>query len=319
MLDIVLGVIYMTYATTKQVLDLIGLSNNINHENVGTGDNSNKDFDLDHENVIATSYTLYYGASGSNTFTDLVETEDYTLDKPKGKISLTNTGLAKLQTKVLYGKYVWCEPFNDTEVSNQLAFADDEVNEMTDRKWDTATDFTEEFDYEEILNASNYSIYTTTEDRASEKLPKNFIVSKYKPLSSITKIEFYDADGSELTDDELTGDNYPDEFEWYDYGKIVIKDYEPSTACKKIKVTGTYGMTNTPNKITELTCWLTGLRLYMNLSGGSYNDVTSYTLGGVSIGVGEPYVNIAEFMKQANKRIEQLMRWIGQRQIIMGV
>lgn len=309
----------MAYATTKQVLDLIGLSNNINQETVGTGNSSSTSYDLDHENVIASSYTLYFGAAGSNDFTDLTETEDYTIDKEKGKILLTSGGLSTLGTNVLYAKYVWCEVFNDTEVAAQIVFADTEVDLMTDRKWDTATAFTEEFDYEEILKVSDYLIYATTEDRDTEKLGMNYVISSYKPLASITKIEFYGEDGSELTAAELDDGDYPGEWEFFSWGKVAFKDYAPTTGFKKVKLTGTYGLANTPNNITELSCWLTGLRLYMNLSGGSYNDVTSYSMGGVTIGVGEPYFNIREFMIQANKRIEQLMRWTGTRQLIMGV
>ena len=309
----------IAYATTKQVLDLIGLSNNINHETLGTGNNSNLDFNIENENVVASSYTLYYGASGSNSFTDLTEEEDYTIDKEKGKILLTTTGRGKIGTKVLYIKYVWCEVFTDTEVSNQITFADAELNLMTDRKWDTVTDFTQSLDYTEIIDKSDYSIYETSESRDTEKSPKNYINVDFKPLKSVTKIEFYDKNGDEITAAELNSTNYPNEWEWYDYGRIVFKDYEPSTGLKQIKVTGTYGKTTTPSQITELSCWLTGLRLYMNLSGGSYNDVTSYTLGGISISVGEPYINIREFMVQANKRIEQLRVWIGDRILIMGV
>ena len=311
--------IKIAYTTTKQVLDLIGLSNNINHENVGTGNGTALSFDLDHENVITGSYTLYYGVSGSNSFTDLTETTHYTLDKNKGKILLTSAGASVLSTKVLYAKYVWCEPFTDDEVSAQITFVDTEVDLMTDRKWDTATSFTEELDYQEIIDDRDYAIYETTEDRATEKPGRDFIIVKFKPLASVTKVEFFDKNGDEITDAELSSSNYPDEWQWWDYGKILFKNYGPATGYKQIKVTGTYGQATTPNQITELSGWLTGLRLYMNLSGGSYNDVTSYSLGGTSISVGEPYINIREFMTQANRRIEQLRVWIGDRIIIMGV
>jgi len=311
----------MAYTSTKQVLDLIGLSNNVNHETLATGDGTTSSIDLDNENVIASSYTVYYGDTNSNTFTDLTETEDYTIDKNKGKLVLTTTGLSKTDEKVIYAKYVWCEPFTDDEVAAQISFADSEVNEMTGRKWDTPEDFTEEIDYEQILRGSDYPIYATTEDRTSEKLSDEYVLvsPKYRPLASVTKIEFYDIDGDEITDAELDSDSYPGEWEWYSYGKIMFKDYSPLTAAKKVKVTGTYGLDVTPNKIIELSGWLTGLRLYMNLSGGSYNDVTSYSMGGATVSIGEPYINIKEFMTQANRRVEQLMRWIGQKTVFTVV
>lgn len=311
----------MAYATSLQVVNLIGLSNNINHENVGTGDGSNLDFNLDHENVIATSYTLYYGASGSNDFTDLTETTDYTLDKEKGKILLTTTGATKVGSNILYAKYVWCEPFTDAEVAAQITFADTEVDLMTGRKWDTAVAFTETFDYLAQKSATQNSIYVRTDDDKTDRFGEDFIMvsTKYRPLASVTKIEFFDKDGTEDTSSELDSGEYPGEWEFYSYGKIVFKDKIVDTAYKKIKVTGTYGLATTPNQITELSEWLTGLRLYMNLSGGSYNDVTSYNLGSTAISVGEPYVNIREFMVQARKRIEELQRWIGTRQIIAVV
>ena len=312
--------IKIVYATSKQILDLIGLSNNVNHENIGTGDSSNKDFNLDNENVVSDSYTVYYGISGENSFTDLVETEDYVLDKPKGKIRLTDTGISKLASKVLYIKYVWCEPFNDTEVLNQEVFAKAEVDKLTGRKWDTATDFSELMDYFKQRTSAEHTIYERSET-SDEYAGEDFVVvsNAYVPLASVSKIEFYDKDGDEDTTAELDSTNYPDEWEWYSYGKILFKDLNLAKGYKKVKVTGTYGQETTPALVTELTCWMTGLRLYMNLSGGSYNDVTSYSLGGVAISVGEPYINIKEFMTQANRRIEQLIRIIGVRNIIRVV
>jgi len=96
----------MAYSTTKQVLEESGINTTIIQESVGTGDNSNLDFNLDNQKVIANSYSLYYASSvTSNSFTTLTESTSYTLDKNKGKIRLTEAGAATLGTNILFADY----------------------------------------------------------------------------------------------------------------------------------------------------------------------------------------------------------------------
>ena len=311
----------MAYSTTKQVLEESGINTTIIQESVGTGDNSNLDFNLDNQKVIANSYSLYYASSvTSNSFTTLTESTSYTLDKNKGKIRLTEAGAATLGTNILFADYDYSEQFTDDQISRAIEKADSEINELTGRKWDTSADFTEEFDFLKKKTESDYDIYQRTESGSSDYFGEDYIVTKYLPLASVSLIQFYDENGDEETTDRLTSAvNYPDDYEFYNYGKVVLKNMRVSTGYKKIKITGTYGQSTTPTYIQELSSLMAAVRLYVNISGGSYNDVTSYSLGGTTVSVGEPYVNIREFLLQAKKRIDELVNLVGRKHIIIGV
>jgi len=86
------------------------------YETVGTGDGSNATFYLDHNKVIAGSYTLYYGASQSS-LTALTETTHYSLDKDTGVITLTTTGKTIISTNNIYAAY----SFNSLKISDTQA------------------------------------------------------------------------------------------------------------------------------------------------------------------------------------------------------
>ena len=95
----------MVLSTTQKVIERAGIGIQEIDENVGTGDNSETDFDLDYGKVVAGSYTLSYAASGSNDFTALTETTHYTLDKDSGRIVLESAGVTALGTNILYATF----------------------------------------------------------------------------------------------------------------------------------------------------------------------------------------------------------------------
>jgi len=91
----------LTYCNTKQVWELLGLPREhyVTNEAVGTGDGSTTEFDLDHQNIIADTYTIYKNG------TAMTEITDYTIDKTNGKITFTTapTGSDTITATYMFG------------------------------------------------------------------------------------------------------------------------------------------------------------------------------------------------------------------------
>lgn len=107
----------LKYATTLQLTAILNAKKDIPSwevssspvkETVGTGDSSTTIFYLDHKNIITATYDLYYGASESAS-TVLTETTHYTLDKDKGKITLTTAGVTLVSTNIIYAEYSYVD------------------------------------------------------------------------------------------------------------------------------------------------------------------------------------------------------------------
>lgn len=441
----------MVYATNKQFIERSGLGLRVVDENVGTGDNLETDFDLDHDNVTSGTYTISYAASGSNTFTALTESTHYTLDKESGKIVLETAGVTALGTNVLYATYFYTDNFSDSVITDYLAVADEEVDLLTGRKWDAATTNTE-------YHSGRKSLGYPTTDRpfqADWDAP-DFIVLKEHPVTKVdfvyflnqpqpvskffnyddgtaaytdytdnvnssteTPISLFDAapanddfvyigsseiflgldvnlstvgvdSGSTAIDWEYyNGSAWADitetdvdtgasiftasgKFTWdYPYGWAkneinsetmywirgkLADDYSTDPICatitmldnvsivleprqilfrdngilnfmgieipngtNNIRIDYSYGLATTPGYIEELTVLLASVKAYVNLSGGSYDDATSYTLGSKSVTIGEVYVNIREVISQFRNRIDEILRMIGKRAYVTAI
>lgn len=152
----------MSYSTTlelarfmgieKKIPDLDTISSARTKETVGTGDDSETLFWLDHSRVLASSYTLYYGSAETATDT-LTETTHYTIDKDLGKITLTSAGVTLLSTNNIYAAYSYINPtvgFTDTQLSNALSRAEEEIDNFTNNHFATSTDDTP--DWKQVSN-----------------------------------------------------------------------------------------------------------------------------------------------------------------------
>jgi len=88
---------------------------------------------------------------------------------------------------------------------------------------------------------------------------------------------------------------------------------------RNIRLDYKYGYATTPSYITEASMLLASLQAFINLSGGSYNDATSYTLGSKSVTIGEVYVNIREVINQFKARIDEIYKMVGKRINIVAI
>ena len=432
-----------TYATNLEFAERSGVGLRIVDENVGTGDSSETSFDLDHGNVISESYVLSYAASGSNSFTALTETTHYTLDKESGRILLTTDGKTALSTNILYATYWYTDNFNDDVITDYLAVAQDEINLITGRRWDTATSTTE---YKDGRELSGYP--TTDEPYMRDWDEPNFLVLDNVSISKIDYVYFlskpmaiakffnYDAGTTTYTDktdnvnsgtqapftlfddapaandyiyigseytflgvtvnlstlgtgtpaidweyyngtswaditetDTVTGastfaasgaftwvypfgwaknsvnsvSNYwirgkltsgytvdpicatmtindsvqqyvePRDYVYSTNGVLTFTNSEIPNGTRNVRIDYDYGQATTPSYITELTVLYASVKAYVNLSGGSYDDATVYTLGSKSISIGEVYVNIREVITQFKTRIKEILDEVGRR------
>jgi len=441
----------MAYATTKKWVERAGLGIRIVDENVGTGDNSETDFDLDKTNIFASTYTLSHAASGSNTFTTLTETTHYTLDKESGRIVLTAGGVTEVGTDIIYATYWYTDNFADAVISDMIDASDDEIEIWTGRKWDTPSAVTE---YADGRSLSSYP--TTDRPFQPDWDRENFIVLKNKDVTTVDNVYFlagpqeislflnFDSGTSAYTDKTTainsitespfnlfddapaTGDiiyigmalrslgldivlstagadngstaidweywngtawtdltetdvdtgasifTTSGKFTWtYPYGweKTTVNSSESlyfirgtltddygtdpivstmtlrdsintvveqrqvllqnntlnfmgigvPNGTSNVRVDYNYGQTTTPSYIEELSILMTAVKAYVNLSGGSYNDATSYTLGSKAVTIGEVYVNIREVIDQFKKRIDEIQRMIGRRAAIVAI
>jgi len=137
------------------------------------------------------------------------------------------------------------------------------------------------------------------------------ILSNY-PVVSITSLQYLDDDGT--VNDTLTED---DDFHvWLDTGKIRIftSSIPVGVDKKKVKVVYVHGITTSvPKTVRELSATIAAIQCFTNLTGGSFDDITTYTLGPLSVGVGEPYMNMRAAIRELERKRDYLLNAIGRK------
>lgn len=98
-----------------------------------------------------------------------------------------------------------------------------------------------------------------------------------------------------------------------DIGRFYLYTF-PSVQPRRIediKITGTYGQTDIPDEIRQLCEVVSAIRIFVHLTGGSFDDVTSYQLGEYSESLGEPFTNLREAVKMLEVEKVRLMKATG--------
>jgi len=100
-----------------------------------------------------------------------------------------------------------------------------------------------------------------------------------------------------------------------EYGRVTFLTNSIPYGERNVKIAARVGYTssNIPADVKELSALYGALRCFTALTGGSYNDETSFSLGSKEVTIGEVYVNVAEVVKQFKERIENLKANIGER------
>lgn len=184
-------------------------------------------------------------------------------------------------------------------VAAEIAGADSEIEKMYQRKFFNDTEETEWFDISDL----------------DEDLKESSLFLDLRPVQSITSMESYDTYGN-LVITWTAADYWVDE----KIGRIRLRTSQFVQQNHRVKVVYKYGYDTIPTEIRELSAMMAGMRAIIAQIGGTYDDVTSYSLpSGVSIGVGEPYTNMREALSRLGKERDGLIKSIGQLRTTMMV
>jgi|GEM_PF-1866644 len=291
------------YCTTLQIARYSGIGVEIFNEELGTGDSSTKSFDADNGNIIAGSFVLQYGSS--NTLSILEEDVDYIISLDEGLIQLTNSGVTKLSTDNLYLSYTYSPKQSDTLLQTYLAKATSETDKLTRNYWGVAKTSIEYFDG----YASGYP--QTDEPFGTQQAELPEFELKYKGINSITSVEFLDSTGdvsSDIDEDyiRLNGDDGEN-------GRVIITAGSIPNGKQNVKLTYIHGYDDVPELTQELCALISGMMVFVNISGGSYKDISTYSLGRKSFSIGQVYVNVREAIDQMKTRVKELTESLGPR------
>jgi len=225
------------YCTTLEVCEFLGIvrkipewteSSSPTRETVGTGDDQVLVFYLDHNNVIAGTYTLYYGSAVTTT-TTLSETTHFTIDKENGKITLTTTGRTLLSTNNIYAEYKYIENnlgLNDEIISDLIDNASKDLESQCNRV------FTETAVSEELIDTN-------------ENIDEYFTL--FRPVVSLTHLYTTQTE-------EGSTESYTEITDTADYdldlrtGRITILEdtYKPITRRRGLKISYVHGSSTVP-------------------------------------------------------------------------
>ena len=170
------------YATSSELSQIIGIKVDVpscepgktpENESVGQGDSSETIFYLNQNNILDSSYTLYYGDDATAT-DELTDTTHYSIDSDTGKITLTTDGVTELGTKKIFAKYSYTKNgMKNTYLVEILNRAESKVDNETNT---TFTDGT----------ATNPSYPSETEIQSSPGYFRQQIISEKKPVINIS-------------------------------------------------------------------------------------------------------------------------------------
>lgn len=178
------------------------------------------------------------------------------------------------------------------DVADFIKESDGEIRAMYQRSFADATTETEWIDIENL-----------DED---EEIDTIFL--DLRPVQSITSLESYDTSGTLITTWESS--DY-----WLDakMGRIRLTSKKFAQQNHRVKCVYTYGYTTVPTNIAALSATISAMRTLIYQIGGTYDDVTSYSLpSGVTIGVGEPYMNMTRAIEKLKDEKDRLIKSIGQ-------
>lgn len=292
----------MPYSTVLDVARISGISNQIINESVGTGDGSTKAFSLDNKNVVENSETVYVKGIAKTRDTD------YAINFNNGTISIHSPPALNDTITADYKYFPDTVDLTNDDIDAFIEQADTEIENWTGKKFSNANTVTEWFPGRSEKIAATDSVEEG--QYFSESFEDKYVImlSNY-PVQSVTSLEFMDDDGT--TVDETLVENT--DYHVWDYGKIVLitSSIPKGKGKRKVKIVYTYGYTSVPTVVAKLSAVMAAILAFVNLTGGSFDEITSYTLGPKSVGVGEPYMNMRAAMVKLEELKKNLMNQIG--------
>jgi hypothetical protein len=235
--------------------------------------------------------------------------DDAALGSWKYEYTATTTNGISTESKYfmvdLYDVQMYCSPtdvYRKTGITNDVVDEDDVADYIIETMGEIHSLYQRSFG-----NAQTKTQWIDIEDLdENEEITTIFL--DYRPVQSITSMESYDT--SDTLAVTWTASDY-----WADLGPGVIRlrTKRFSHQNNRIKVVYTYGYSAVPSNIKNLTATICAMRILIQQIGGTYDDVTSYSLpSGVSIGVGEPYMNMTRAIEKLKDEKNNLIKNIGQ-------
>jgi len=102
-------------------------------------------------------------------------------------------------------------------------------------------------------------------------------------------------------------------------GEVEVLGTRIPNGTRNIRIDYYYGAATVRTDIEDLCILYAALRGAVMITGGAYDDATSYSLGSKSVTIGEAWVNIREVIDQLKKRIEALQDGIGRRVDLVAI
>jgi hypothetical protein len=280
---------------------LSGISNQVLNESVGTGDATVKSFSLDNDNVVDNSETIYL--SGTAKVRDI----DYTINNDKGTIEFSS---APIQNAAITAKYKY---FPDTvdltndDIEDFITQADAEIENWTGKKYTDSNSATEYFSGRAEKIQATDSVPEGQFFSETEEDKYVLMLSNY-PIQTITSLQFLKDDGT--VDDTLVENT---DFQFWDYGKVqlITSSIPTGRGKKKVKIVYTHGYSSVPAIVKRLSAVMASIIAFTNLTGGSFDEITSYSLGPKSVSVGEPYMNMRAAIERLETMKASLLNQIG--------
>jgi hypothetical protein len=128
----------------------------------------------------------------------------------------------------------------------------------------------------------------------------------------ITNLQSLDIDSVSVTPSKVY--KYADEGILELNGKLGPEvNYFSDTHPQSIEISWVYGVYPIPRDVIRLTASLAAIECLVTQIGGTYNDVTSYTIPHLTVSKGEPYMNIRSTLdylrKEADKLIQRIVKY----------
>lgn len=118
--------------------------------------------------------------------------------------------------------------------------------------------------------------------------------------------------------DGLSDIIHPRHIKFESYGKLWFIEKSIPDGTQNVRVTYKYGASSVPALVAELSAIFVAIRVYVNITGGSYDDPTSYSIGSKSISIGEVYVNVAQVLKNYRQRVKEILDALGRRSFVIA-
>lgn len=292
----------MAYCTVLDAIRISGIFNQTLNEAVGTGDGSETSFTFDNDNIVKTSEKVYVAGTLQTRDTD------YSINNETGVITFLSTPPGNSEAVTAHYKYYPDSvDFTNDDVEDLISDADAEIDNWTGKSFENGTTQTDYFEGrgEKVMASDQVETGQFYTESFEDKYV--LLLTKY-PVQSITSLQFLEDDGT--VDETLTENT---DFHSWENGKIqlITSSIPAGKGKKKVKVTYTYGYSSVPRLVKRLSATLTAIMMFVNLTGGSFDEITSYTLGPKSVAVGEPYMNMREAIKRLEEQKAMLLKQVG--------